>query len=459
MQKPPGPRGLQVLGFLGKGSVAGTVAFLQQTAQRYGPLSYFRLLNQRVYVVDDADLIQQILVTRQHSFVRDTGATLLRELVGDGLLTRNEPLHRERRRVLQPAFHRAQIAIYAEMMIGEAQRFAAELQPTAPIDMNRAMKQLTLSIVGTSLFGTNFRESAEAIALVLQRVIRRSAWIAPLSALFEPLINLYRRVLPQGPSLFFRRERRALEQIIQPIIAHRRQNSSKDVLALLLQTRDGEDRPLTNEDLQNEVITLVLAGHETTATALTWAWSLLATHPEAEEKLHVEVDAVLGDRPITLDDLTRLTYTSWVFKEAMRLYPPALAFGRRPKEALTLGGYTIPQNATLMMSPYVTQRNPKYFLRPDEFLPERWRDAAPTMAYFPFGAGAMMCIGEAFAKLEGIAILAALSRRWRFLLPEKAGSIPQPGIVLRPDRPILMQPVLRETAAPASYAAEAKLRV
>ena len=200
------------------------------------------------------------------------------------------------------------------------------------------------------------------------------------------------------------------------------------------------------------MITLVLAGHETTATALTWAWYLLATHPEAEEKLHTEVNTVLGDRPVSLDDLTRLTYTSWVFKEAMRLYPPALAFGRRPKETLTLGGYTIPKNSTLMMSPYVTQRNPKYFPQPDEFIPERWDGAAPQMAYFPFGAGAMMCIGESFARLEGIAILAILSRRWRFTLPENARPADHPGIVLRPERPILMKPVLRSAAAQRSLA-------
>jgi cytochrome P450 len=444
MRYPPGPRGREVLGFFGRGSAQGTILFLEQTARRYGPLSYFRILNQRIYLVDDADLINEILVTRQHSFVRDNGATVLRELVGDGLLTRDEPRHRERRRILQPAFHRAQIESYAEFMISESERFSRELREGEPVNINQAMKQLTLSIVGSALFGSDFRESATRVAEVIQRVIRRFTWIGPTSALIEPVIVLYRRAFPRGPSLFFHAERKELERIVEPILRERRTAQRRDMLSLLLGERDDSDRPLSDEDVRNEIITLVLAGHETTATALTWTWYLLARHPEIEKKLHAELDAVIGDRDVTFDDLSRLTYTSTVFKEAMRLYPPAMAFGRRPNTTVELGGYTIPKGSTIMLSPYITQRNGRYYPEPLQFRPERWVDfSAPKMAYFPFGAGAKMCIGEGFARMEGALVLAMLARAWRFRpITDQVSGI-GPGLVLRPDRPILLKPFRR----------------
>ncbi|HVV46132.1 MAG TPA: cytochrome P450, partial [Bryobacteraceae bacterium] len=361
MRLPPGPRGLEVLGFARR-----TLPFLEETARRFGPISYFRLLNQRMYLIDHPEWIHEILVTRQHLFVRDTGATVLRELVGDGLLTLDEPAHRERRRVLQPAFHRERIASYARIMVGECVRAADAWRPGLDLDIAAEMKRLTLTIVGAALFGSDFSGSADGIAAVLERVLRRSRWIAPGVALLEPVVRAYRSVWPGGPSLFFPSERAELERILAPVIEHRRRAGAGDVLSLFL-------ADLADRDAANEIVTLVLAGHETTAVALTWAWHLIARSPEVEERLVEELDHVLADRDPCADDIPRLPYTAMVFNETMRLYPPAPVFGRRPVAKVTFGGYDIPPGSSILISPYITQRNERWFPQPDRFDPERWR--------------------------------------------------------------------------------------
>jgi cytochrome P450 len=445
MSMPPGPRGWKALGFL-RPSADGIVTFLTQTSRQYGPVAGFRLLGRHFYVIDEPQLIEEILVRRQHCFVRDTGATLLRELVGDGLLTSEEPRHRERRRMLQPAFHRAQIAAYAGSMVAESAHMAGDWAARSSIDVGSEMQLLTLAVVGTALFGADMRAPAAEIGASLNRVIKKASLIAPLLVFGEPLIAAYRRRFPHRPSLFFRAERRKLEDIIAPIVARRRAVGGRDIVSLLLAERDERGTALNDDDVRNEVVTLVLAGHETTATALSWAWYLLATHPAVTEKLHAELDAVLGDRDPTLDDVARLTYTTAIFSETLRLYPPAAAFGRRPLADITLGGYTIPRGSSILLSPYVTGRNPRNFTDPDTFLPERWAAGPPPkFTYFPFGAGAKMCIGEPFSKLEGVLVLATLARRVRLTLIGDADIGISTGATLRPSRPILMRPAARTT--------------
>jgi cytochrome P450 len=440
MRHPPGPRGPEALGFFGRGSVGNTLSFLEATARQYGPLSSFRVLHKRIYLIDDADLVQQVLVTRQHEFIRDTGATLLRELVGDGLLTREEPLHRERRRILQPAFHRQQIDSYAERIAGECERTSLEWENKDTIDIRMEMRRLTLSIVGTTLFGTEFRDSAGQIADVLQRVGRKSTWLGPGITFLEPVVLAYRGLFPRALSLFFPRERRELEQIVDPIIRSRRGAQQRDFLSLILNSDSDTDDPLTDVDVQNEVVTFVLAGHETTSTALTWTWYLLAEHQDIAAHMQNELDTVLAGRTPSLEDVGRLTYTSNVFREALRLYPPALLFGRRPKADVELGGYRIRRGSSIFLSPYITQRNPGYFADPETFNPDRWDHMeAPKFAYFPFGAGAKMCIGEPLARLEGLLALATLGQKWSLLRTNTSPVGFAPGPVLNPDQRIIMQ--------------------
>lgn len=423
---PPGPRGLSAYRFLGWGSSARALSFLQATARTYGPISSLRVFRQRLVLIDDADLIEQILVKDQHNFVRDRGAILLRELVGDGLLTSDEPRHRERRRVIQPAFHRAQIASYAEAMEQEAEQCVGEWHAGDCVNIGAEMRRLTLKIVGRALFGVDFTESAARVAKLLERAFRRSALIAVLLPIFEPALVRYRKLRPKAASVFYAKERAELEQIIQPILECRRNRSGADVVSLLL------EYGLTGDDVYNELVTLVLAGHETTATALTWAWYLISQHPEVEDRLHQEAERGESGRE----------YISMVFNEVLRLYPPVPAFGRRPTEPIELGGYTIPAGASVIVSPYITQRNERYFEHPEEFQPERWRGLQPPkLAYIPFGAGAKMCIGDSFAKLEGITVLSAVARRWRLRLTDASPMDLRPGITLAPARKIWMEVV------------------
>jgi cytochrome P450 len=434
---PPGPRGLSAYRFLGWGSSARALDFLQATARKYGPISSLRVFNQRLVLIDDADLIEQILVRDQHKFVRDRGAVLLRELVGDGLLTSDEPRHRERRRVIQPAFHRAQIASYAEAMEQEAGQCVGEWHAGDRVNIGAEMRRLTLKIVGRALFGVDFTESVARVAELLERAFRRSALIAVLLPIFEPALVRYRKLRPKAASVFYAKEREELEQIIQPILECRRNRSGADVVSLLL------EYGLTGEDVYNELVTLVLAGHETTATALTWAWYLISQHPEVEHRLHQEAERGESGRE----------YSSMVFNEVLRLYPPVPAFGRKPTESIELGGYTIPAGASVIVSPYITQRNERYFEHPEEFQPERWRGPQPPkLAYFPFGAGAKMCIGDSFAKLEGVTVLAALARRWRLRLIDTSPLAVRPGITLAPARKIWMEVVPQHSSQPKACA-------
>ena len=443
MQVPPGPRGTELLGFFGVHSAPHTLGFLQRTAHRFGPFSYFRLLSQRIYLVNDADIVKDVLITRQAAFTRDIGAIILRELVGDGLITRDEPQHRERRRQLQPAFHREQIASYVETMSAQT----AEVLSTWPVgislDMSVEMRRITLAIIGSTLFGPEFRESASKVSGVLQRVVKRAGRIAPFVSLGKPLTRGYRRVFPEGRSLFFATERAALDRILHPLIVRRRGSTARDVLSLLLALQDDPSSALADEAIRNEIVTFVLAGHETTASALTWACYLLSRNMDVQDRLAAEATAVLGDRLPAVDDVPQLPYASSVFAETLRLYPPVPVFGRRTVQSLEIAGYTVPQGASVLLSTYITSRDERYFENPEVFDPDRWLPgAAPPhkFASFPFGGGSKMCIGDVFAKTEGTLILASLARRFRLHSDNTAEiGIAGRGGTLQPATPVLLK--------------------
>ncbi len=451
MTVPPGPRGTELLGFF-----RDTLGFLQSTAQRYGPFSYFRILHQHLYLATDAEIVKDVLITRQSYFGRDLGAIILRELVGDGLITRDEPDHKERRRILQPAFHREQIASYVEAMGLETKAALSAWPLHQPLNMGTEMRRITLAIIGSILFGPEFRESATAVSTILGRVMKRAGHIAPFLSLFKPFTRSYRRSFPNGRSLFFANERTALDKILQPLILRRRgssslssagresvarSSSSRDVLSLLLALQEDEDGRFSDDAIRNEIVTFVLAGHETTATALTWAVYELSRHPEVQERLAAESTAVLGDRAPTIEDLPRLLYAANVFNETLRLYPPVPVYGRRVLQPISLANFQVPANSSVLLSPFINARNSNYFPEPESFLPSRWDTDPPPhrFAYFPFGGGAKMCIGDTFAKTEGTLILAALASRFR-LSPTDA---PEPRFnsraTLQPLNPVLLK--------------------
>jgi cytochrome P450 len=435
----PGPRGVEALHFLGIGSPDGLLAFFADCARRYGPIVSFRSLGQRVVLLDDADAIGEVLQHQQHRFSRDTGAVLLRELVGDGVLTTEDPVHLTRRRMLQPAFHRARIAGYTTSMVDEAERFGDAWATRETIDVGAEMTRLTLGVVGRSLFGTDVGDEAERVAGVIASIANRGGRLQALVAAIAPLMFAVRRLLPPSARVVFGRERATLEAVVDPIVARKRAApGGDDLLATLLEVRDEDGGGFTDVDIRDELITFVLAGHETTSSALTWCWYLLAKHPAAEARMHDELDAVLGDRAPGLDDVANLRYTAHVFDEALRLYPPAAAFGRRPIVDVELAGYRVPRGASVFVSPFVTHRNPRYFPDPDAFVPERWEGTPPPkFAFFPFGGGSKMCIGEPFARAEGVLVLATLARRFRLRLDDAADVTPGPSALLRPARAIV----------------------
>jgi cytochrome P450 len=447
----PGPRGRDALRFLGIGSAGGLLAFFADCAHRYGPIVSFRSLGQRVVLLDDAELIGEVLQHQQHRFGRDTGAVLLRELVGDGVLTTEDPMHLQRRRMLQPAFHRARIAGYTTSMVDEAERMGDAWATRTTIDVGAEMTRLTLGVVGRSLFGTEVGDEAGRVADVIASIANRGGRLQSLVAAIAPLMFALRRLLPPSARIVFGNERATLEAVVDPIVARKRaQPGGDDLLATLLEVRDEDGGALRDEDIRNELITFVLAGHETTSSALTWCWYLLAMHPDAEARLHAELDDVLGARAPGLDDVARLRYTAHVFDEALRLYPPAAAFGRRPLANIELGGYRIPRGASIFVSPYVTHRNPRYFPDPDAFAPERWEgEPPPKFAFFPFGGGSKMCIGEPFARAEGVLVLATLARRFRLRLDDTRPIEPGPSALLRPSRAITARIEARTPFAPA----------
>jgi cytochrome P450 len=407
---PPGPRGFEVTRFFGNGDFQKTLDFLTQQARVHGPIVSFRLLGRRMYVLDDPALVRDVLVVQQHRFARATGAALLREIVGTSVLTAEEPLHRTRRRMLQPAFHRAHIASYGRVMVEEARTAADALNPNETL-------------------------------VALGRAMRAVSRLGPFLEVLPPWVGAVRRRLPLPSNRTFTRARRELRAIVDGLVTRRRERPAAvpDLLELALAARDDDGCSFDDPALADELATLLLAGHETTATALGWAWYALAQNPAVEAKLHAELDDVLGDRDPNPDDLPRLRYTDAVFSETLRLYPPASAFGRRVLERCEVGGYTLEAGAGVVISPYVVHRNPGYYPEPERFRPERFeQNERPEFAYVPFGGGARRCIGDAFARMEGVLVLATLARRFRFERID-AAPIGIASATLRPARPILVR--------------------
>ena len=433
--------------FLRAATSGRLLAYLRELSQAYGPVSSVPLGTRRIVFVDDAALVESVLVTRQHAFVRDDGARLLRELVGEGLLTTDDPAHLRRRRVMQPSFHRARVAAYAPLVVAETDRITAAWRDDVTIDAGAEMARLTLAAVGAALFGTDLRGDAAAVAEVLARVTQRGTSLGALLAFAGPALGPLHRLFPGRESLLFPRERARLDAIVAPLVARAGREGGENLLALLLEARDETGAPLGDAAVRNEAVMLILAGHETTANALTWTWYCLAEHPPVLARLQAELDAVLGGRAPEVSDLPNLPYAAAVFDEALRLYPPAAAFARRPLHDVELGGYRIAAGTSVFVSPYVTQRNERYYGAPETFHPgRRFGKTPPKFAFFPFGGGSKTCIGEPFARLEALLVIARIASRYTLRRTETVPLEPGPQALLRPDRPLLVRPVARTAA-------------
>ena len=411
------------------------IPFLTRLARDYGDIVQFQVGPQVLVLVSHPDLIREMLVARPHSFHKSRVMQRAKIILGEGLLTSENPLHQRQRRLAQPAFHRDRIARYAEVMVERAAVMRDQWRDGQTVDIHHEMMRLTLSVVAKTLFDAEVEGEEDEIGRALTSLID----LFPL--LMNPF-STYLRNLPVPSTLRFRKAIARLDRTIYGIIDERRASGEDrgDLLSMLLlaQDEEGDGGGMSDRQLRDEALTLFLAGHETTANALAWTWYLLARHPEVA----AEVRRVAGDALPTAADYPRLQYLEMVLAESMRLYPPAWALSRLAIDDMSLGGYDVPRGAVVMASQAITHRDPRFWPDPDRFDPTRFAPdaklARPKFAYFPFGGGSRVCIGEGFAWMEGVLLLATLAQRWDMELLSRDVK-PKASITLRPAGGIRMR--------------------
>jgi cytochrome P450 len=437
-QLPPGPRGLPYLG-QAFNFARDPLGFLSGISRRYGDISYFTLGRNRVFYVARAEYIWEVLVTQRSKFEISTMRLRLEPVLGTGLLTSRGELHARQRRLMQPVFRKSRIEAYADIIVRYAQRTRDHWREDVEIDATEEMMRLAMAIAAQALFSHDIEDDSEGVSRNLGTMLdffRR---------LMSPMLQISLK-LPLPSTLQLRRALRDMDRVIHRMVEQRRANPTDDddLLSLLMKAKDDETNAyMTEKQLRDEICTLLLAGHETTANVLGWTLYLLGQHPEVDARAYTEVRSVLGTRPqLEPPDADRLLYTKMVITEGMRLYPPAWFIGRTALDDVQLGSYTIPRGASVLMSQYVTQRDGRYFEDPEAFRPERWAgslmERLPRGAFFPFSAGDRHCIGEGFAWLEALLALGTLLQRWRLELVPGQDIRPSPSITLRPNTGIRM---------------------
>lgn len=406
------------------------LAFLMRTARQYGDVVYITVPTFAFYLISHPADIEKVLVGDYRYFVKGKVVRSSLAGLGEGLLTSEGEFWLRQRRLMQPAFHRARVATYGQQMVAATERMLGGWQLGQTLDVQAAMMALTLEIVAEALFSAAMANAAQRVGQAIEAVLefftsRRALVLIPES----------------WPTPRNRRNRAAnetLDSIVYDIIRQRKAmgGDNGDLLSMLLAARDDDGGMMSDKQLRDEVMTLFLAGHETTAVTLTWALYLLAKHPAATANLDAELHAVLGGRPPTLADLPNLPYTAAVIDETLRLYPPAWRIGRETAQDVELGGYLIPKGSVVGLSQWVVQRDPRWFLQPNQFIPDRWLGGLakriPKYAYFPFGGGQRICIGQQFALMEANLVLATIVQRFRLHLTTAQDVAPWPSVTLRP---------------------------
>lgn len=413
--------------------------YLVRLKTEYGGLVGFRLGPRQAVLISEPDLIEQVLVTDARLFEKSRGLKRLRTVLGNGLLTSEGEFHLRQRRLSSKAFRRQRIANYAEAMVEFSETWCHRQRP-GQVEVTSEMMKLTLNIVAKTLFNSDSTKDAARVERVLTYMQKFFGFsLLPFSEQIEKL-----------PLPVFRRFRAALEEldsIIFRIIEERRKDpvDRGDLLSMLMLAADDEGggQQMNDVQLRDEIVTIFLAGHETTANTLAWTLYLLSLNPHCEERLGEEIRQVLGQRSATSADFESLVYTKQVISESMRLYPPAWALGRTPIDDYSLAGHLLPAGSVLLMSPYVCHRDPKYFPRPLMFDPDRFSSERvsdiPKYAYYPFGGGVRKCMGERFAWMEAVLILATLYQHWRFEYHGSQAVEGWPAVTLRPKGGIPMR--------------------
>lgn len=414
------------------------LAFFTKMQRDYGDIARFTFGPQQIFLVSHPNWIEDVLVTAAKKFTKGVALQRAKRLLGEGLLTSEGKQHLKQRRTIQPMFHRHQVQRFADAMVTHALRWRESIKPGATVDVTGEMAALTLAIVGETLFSSNVQSDADDVREALTDAVQ-SFGIA-----FLPGLEYFER-LPLPMFARVRHARARLDRVIHRVIAERRsdEQDTGDLISMLLAARDPEnpsEAGMTDEQVRDEAMTIFLAGHETTANAMAWTWHLLGAAPDVERRLHDELDAVLDGRTPAAADVPKLEFTRAIVAESMRLYPPAWTMGRRAIEAHTLGGHAIAPGALVLMSQWIAHRDPRWWPDPESFTPDRWLDASgsrfpspgsrPKYAYFPFGGGSRICIGESFAWTEAILLLATIAQRWTFV--PAAAPTREPRITLRP---------------------------
>lgn len=405
--------------------------------REHGDVLRLRLGAATAHVVFHPDHVRWVLQENHRNYTKGTrGYATLKLFMGNGLLTSDGDFWRRQRRIAQPAFHRDRVAVLGEAMAraaeGGVRRIDAFAKQAAPFDAAAEMMRITLQIVGETLFGVDLASEAAAVQGAI-RFLQEDANRRTGAVYAIPL------GIPTPKNRRLVEARATLDAILRRVVEERRKSGAKipDLLGMLMDARDEETgRSMTDAELRDEVMTMFLAGHESTANALTWTWYLLSRHPAIERRLHAELAGALGDRPPAPADLPRLPFCKAVIQEAMRLYPPAWSLGRAPTEDDRIGGYSIPRGKVVIIAPWATHRHPAFWERPESFEPDRFLgDAAQERAlaaYFPFGAGPRLCIGMGFAMMEAGLVLAAVAQRFRLDLVPGQRVEPEALITLRP---------------------------
>jgi cytochrome P450 len=428
------------------------IRLFEYLLKTYGNIAQYRFMGTPIVFLNDPRHIQQVLVTDAASFVKERTVRRMKVLLGEGLITSEDPAHKRQRRIAAPAFHRQRIAAYGDQIIAIAQSHRDQWQPNQHLDISAASMALSLEIVARTLFDTDVTPDIRAINDEVNTIMHLYNFIVAFPRV-ESVLHL-----PIPGIVKFRKSKARLDAVVNRLIAEHRKSAvdKGDLLSMLLASKYETDDPasqthqqtgMSDSQVRDEVLTIFLAGYETVANALTWTWYLLSQNPEVEAKLHAELDNVLGtghqQRLPTLADYPSLRYTEQVFAESMRLYPPAWAMGRMSTREVHLGPYNVPAGAHVFFSQYVMSRTPAYFPDPLRFDPDRFtpeaKAARPKFTYFPFGGGSRQCIGESFAWMEGVFSIATIAQRWRMTYLGSTAPVPQAKITLRPRDPLRMQ--------------------
>lgn len=419
----------------GREAVRNPLHYFESLARTYGDIVQYRSTLEPAYLLSHPAYIRHVLLTNGRNYDKNTflNKYLIESVAGQGLLTSENPLWRQQRRLIQPAFHMRSLvryeALMAEAALCSIERLEAAAALGRPVDIAAEMMHLTLDIVTRALFTYDINEHAGQIAVAMN----------DMTTIGKPRHNKVRAAIAY------------MDQLVFALIAQRRAATDRpdDLLTLLLEARYEDGTPMSEQQVRDEVMALLVAGHETTASTLSWTWYLLAQHPVEMERMVAEQAALLGGHLPTVAEFAGLPYTDQVVREAMRLYPSAWSISRRAIEADEIDGYQIPAGAIVAMSPYVMHRHPRYWEEPDCFRPERFapeqESARPPFVYFPFGGGARKCIGEHFALMESMIILPAIAQRFRLRTVADHPVEPHALVTLRPRHGILVTVERRQT--------------